>query len=143
VSDPFNLQRFVDAQDPVFDEVRAELRAGRKRSHWMWFVFPQIQGLGRSSMATKYAISSRAEATAYLQHTILGPRLRECVQLVLSIPDASAREIFDSPDDVKFRSSLTLFAHATTDNQLFLEALEKYFDGQFDPLTVQQLAMTR
>lgn len=137
--DPYNLQRFVDAQDTIYDSVLAELRAGRKTSHWMWFVFPQIQGLGHSSIAREFAISSLAEAEAYLKHPILGPRLRECTRLVNLVEDQSAEEIFGAVDNLKFRSSMTLFAQAASDNQLFLEALQKYYGGKLDPLTLQQL----
>ena len=124
--DPYGLERFVAAQDPVFEEVRAELRAGRKRTHWMWFVFPQMKGLGHSPMAQKYAIGSREEAAAYLEHPILGPRLRECTALVNQIEGRSLDQIFGYPDDLKFRSSMTLFAQASSDNQVFKAALEKY-----------------
>ena len=139
VNDPYNLQRFVDAQDPVFDEVRAELRAGRKRGHWMWFIFPQIKGLGRSQLASTYAIASREEAAAYLGHPVLGPRLRECTRLVNLIAGRSIEDFLGYPDDRKFRSSMTLFAHASNDNQVFLDALEKYFDGDSDRLTLAQM----
>jgi len=138
-SDPFHLQRFVDAQEDIFDEVCAELRNGRKQSHWMWFIFPQIKGLGSSSTAQYYAIFSKAEAEAYLLHPVLGPRLRECTRLVNQIEGRSLRQIFGTPDDLKFRSSMTLFALATPDNQLFLEALQKYCAGQFDRLTLELL----
>ena len=124
--DPYDLERFVAAQNPVFEQVRAELRAGRKRTHWMWFVFPQMKGLGRSAMAEKYAIASPEEAAAYLEHPILGPRLRACTALVNQIEGRSLDEIFGYPDDLKFRSSMTLFAQATTDNQVFKAALAKY-----------------
>jgi uncharacterized protein (DUF1810 family) len=127
MSDPFDLQRFVDAQDPVYDQVREELRRGRKETHWMWYVFPQLRGLGHSQMAYRYGISSQAEAEAYLQHPILGPRLRECTRLVNLIDGCSIDEIFGSPDNLKFRSSMTLFASASTDNAEFLRAIEKYF----------------
>jgi uncharacterized protein (DUF1810 family) len=139
MTDLYNLQRFVDAQNPVFDEVRAELGAGRKRSHWMWFVFPQIAGLGLSPMAARYAISSRAEAAAYLGHPILGPRLRECARLATAIEGRTADDIFGYPDNLKFRSSMTLFAHATPDNGVFTEAIAKYFAGSFDPQTLERL----
>lgn len=139
MADPFRLQRFVDAQAPVFDEVRAELRAGRKRGHWMWFVFPQISGLGASPTADRYAVSSLAEAEAYLAHPLLGPRLRECTELVRAIEGRAVREIFGYPDDLKFRSSITLFAHATHDSTLFTEAIGKYFPDGFDPLTLERL----
>ena len=121
------------------DRVLAELRAGRKSSHWMWFVFPQIRGLGQSPMARQFAIASRAEAEAYLGHPILGPRLRECTRLVNAVAGRGIGEIFGSPDDLKFRSSMTLFAHATSDNGIFVEALAKYFGGAEDPLTLQKL----
>ena len=117
----------------------AELRAGRKSSHWMWFVFPQIEGLGHSPTAQRFAIASRAEAESYLRHPILGARLRECTQLVNAVVGRSIEEIFGYPDHLKFRSCMTLFAHATTDNEVFLEALRKYFGGEDDPLTVDRL----
>ncbi len=139
MGDLYDLQRFVSAQDPVFDDVCSELRRGRKTSHWMWFIFPQIAGLGRSSIAQRYAISSRAEAEAYLNHPVLGPRLRGCTRLVLDLQGRSLDYIFGSPDDMKFCSSMTLFAHATRDNQLFLDALQKYCSGRFDPLTMERL----
>ena len=138
-ADPHDLQRFVDAQEPVFEQVCSELRAGRKREHWIWFIFPQIQGLGYSFTSRRFAIRSRAEAQAYLTHPILGPRLRECTRLVTAVEGRSIQEILGSPDDMKFRSSMTLFAHATTDNQVFLDALKKYFGSQFDPLTLERL----
>ena len=137
--DRYDLQRFIDAQNPVFDQVRAELRAGRKRSHWMWFVFPQIRGLGNSPMAQKYAISSRAEAEAYLDHPILGPRLRECTRLVIAVEGRAIGEIFGFPDELKFRSSMTLFAHTTADSKLFADAVEKYFPAGFDAQTLERL----
>jgi len=139
MDDPFHLQRFVDAQAPVYDQVRAELRAGRKRSHWMWFVFPQIQGLGHSHVAEKFAISSLKEAKAYLEHPVLGSRLRECTRLVNAVEGRPVDEIFGYPDHLKFRSCMTLFALATTDNQTFTEALRKYFDGENDDLTLKLL----
>jgi uncharacterized protein (DUF1810 family) len=137
--DPSNLQRFVDAQSPVIDGVMAELLDGYKRGHWMWFVFPQIVGLGSSSMAREFAISSLEEAKAFLSHPILGPRLRECTRLVNLLAGRSISQIFGYPDDLKFRSCMTLFAHATSDNQVFTEALRKYFGGEFDPLTLERL----
>jgi len=133
------LERFVQAQDPVIDRVLTELSAGHKASHWMWFVFPQIQGLGRSPTAQRFAISSRAEAEAYLRHVVLGARLRECTRLVNAVDGRSVEEIFGHPDYLKFRSSMTLFAHAAADNQIFLDALRKYFGGEEDPLTVERL----
>ena len=139
MGDLYDLQRFVSAQDPVFEDVCSELRQGRKASHWMWFIFPQIKGLGRSSIAQHYAISSKAEAEAYLNHPVLGPRLRECTRLVLEVQSRSLDDIFGSPDNMKFCSSMTLFAHATPDNQLFRDALQKYCSGRFDPLTIERL----
>ena len=138
MSDPFDLERFVDAQDPVFAQVTAELRAGAKRSHWMWFVFPQIEGLGRSEMARRYAIGSRQEAEAYLRHPTLGPRLRECTRLVCLTEGRSAHQIFGAPDDLKFHSSMSLFANVAP-NDIFSEALAKYFDGKADPATLERL----
>ena len=138
-SDRFDLQRFVDAQERVYPSVLDELRAGRKRSHWIWFVFPQIAGLGSSATAARYAISSLDEARAYLRHDVLGPRLHECTRLVNAVPDRSIGEIFGSPDDMKVRSSMTLFAHATEDNSDFVELLARYYDGNEDPLTLQRL----
>ena len=124
--DPYDLNRFIDAQAPVYETVVAELKSGRKRTHWMWFIFPQLAGLGRSPMAQSYAIASVAEAAAYLDHPVLGLRLRECTQLVLEIDNRTLREIFGSPDDLKFRSSMTLFAEAAAGDQLFAAALHKY-----------------
>jgi uncharacterized protein (DUF1810 family) len=118
----------------------AELRAGRKDSHWMWYVFPQIAGLGLSAMAQTYAIASLAEARAYLEHPVLGDRLVDCVAAVVGVKGRSAHQIFGSPDDVKFRSSLTLFAQAAPDQPLFRRALELYFDGEPDPRTLEILA---
>lgn len=139
MNDPYDLQRFVDAQAAVIDDVLRELRQGRKRSHWMWFVFPQIHGLGSSPTAVRYAITSLAEAKAYLAHPVLGPRLRECTQLVLQVQGRSAREIFGQPDDMKFRSSMTLFARAAPDEPLFSEAIREYFDGRLDAPTLERL----
>lgn len=134
-----SLERFVQAQEPAIEQVLAELRAGQKTGHWMWFVFPQIQGLGHSPTAQRFAIASRTEAEAYLRHPVLGPRLRECTGVVNAIQGGSIEEIFGSPDDLKFRSCMTLFAHATADNQVFLDALHKYFRGQEDPATLERL----
>jgi len=135
-SDPYNLQRFVDAQCVVYEDVCAELRAGCKSSHWMWFIFPQIKGLGRSSSSNWFAISSITEAEAYLLHPILGQRLKECTQLVNIVEGRSIQEIFGFPDYLKFRSCMTLFTHATLDNHVFHEALRKYSAGEFDPVTL-------
>jgi uncharacterized protein (DUF1810 family) len=121
------LQRFVDAQDPVYEGVLSELRRGRKDTHWMWFVFPQMKGLGHSANAVRYGIDSQAEAEAYLRHPVLGPRIRECTRLVNQIEGKSIDEIFGYPDDLKFRSCMTLFASATEDNAVFVEALGNYW----------------
>ncbi len=137
--DSFDLQRFVTAQNPVFDRVLIELRQGYKQSHWMWFVFPQLQGLGRSVVAARYAIPSLQCAKAYIRHPVLGPRLRQCTGLVIAVEGRSIHEIFGSPDDLKFHSSMTLFAHATEDNELFTEALKKYFDARFDAATLERM----
>jgi uncharacterized protein (DUF1810 family) len=137
-SDPYDMQRFVDAQRGVYAQAETELRAGRKESHWMWYIFPQIQGLGQSSMAQKYAISSLEEAKAYLDHPILGPRLRECTRLVTALESRSIEEVFGYPDNLKFHSSMTLFARAD-DNQIFKQALHKYFRSEFDSRTIEQL----
>jgi uncharacterized protein (DUF1810 family) len=137
-ADPFHLERFVLAQDRVYKHVLSELEAGEKVSHWMWFIFPQIRGLGRSPISVEYAISSSEEARAYLEHPVLGQRLRECTRLVLLVEGRSAFEIFDEPDDMKFRSSMTLFAHVSTED-IFQRALDKYFDGVPDRLTLDRL----
>jgi len=137
--DPHDLQRFVEAQKPVIDEVKNELRSGRKRTHWMWYVFPQIAGLGSSRMSRRYAIASRAEADAYLAHPTLGPRLRDCTALVNAVEGRSANEIFGSPDDLKFRSSMTLFDAVADDPTPFNTALERYYDGTPDPKTLARL----
>lgn len=139
----YDLERFVDAQNPVFDEVRAELQEGRKAGHWMWFVFPQIEGLGRSETARRFAISSREEGEAYLRHPILGPRLRECTRLVLLLEGRSAHQIFGSPDDRKFHSSMTLFACVTADNAVFDDSLRKYFAGELDGATIEKLGLAK
>ena len=133
--DPFDLQRFVDAQDSVYRRVVAELSAGRKQSHWMWFIFPQIAGLGFSAMAQRYAMSSTEEAAAYLAHDILGPRLVECTGLVLGVKDKTIRAILGSPDDLKFRSSMTLFS-AVSDDPVFDAAIAKYYAGAKDQATL-------
>lgn len=138
--DPFDLQRFVTAQDPVYDTVLAELRAGRKRSHWIWFVFPQLRGLGRSATAERFGIASLAEARAYLEHPVLGPRLRECTRLVQRLEGRSAEHVFGFPDVLKVRSSMTLFARAADDDDDFAAVLEKFYDGEQDPATVELLA---
>jgi len=135
----FDLQRFLDAQAPVIARVQSELRAGAKRAHWMWFVFPQIAGLGHSAMAERYAIVSLDEAKAYAAHPVLGTRLRDCTALVLAVKDKGAHAIFGSPDDLKFHSCMTLFARAAPEEPLFNQALERFFNGREDPLTVERL----
>jgi uncharacterized protein (DUF1810 family) len=139
VNDPYHLQRFIEAQNPVYPQVCAELRSGQKQSHWMWFIFPQLRGLGHTQMAIKFGIASREEAEAYLQHPLLGPRLRECTRLATEVEGRSIHEILGSPDDLKFRSSMTLFASVTSDNDIFTAALQKYFGGEFDRLTLETL----
>ncbi|MFW5964551.1 MAG: DUF1810 domain-containing protein [Natronomonas sp.] len=137
---PYDLQRFVEAQNPVISQVKQELSSGQKRSHWMWYVFPQVAGLSSSRMAQRYAISSREEAEAYLEHPILGPRLRECTELVNDVDGRSANDIFGSPDDLKFRSSMTLFEAVADDASPFRTALEQYYDGERDPKTLAFLS---
>jgi uncharacterized protein (DUF1810 family) len=137
--DPFNLQRFVDAQNPVYESVCAELRAGAKRSHWIWFIFPQIQGLGTSAMSRMFAISSADEARAYLDHRILGARLQECTQLILGIENSSLNQIFGSPDDMKFISSMTLFASVSAPGSIFSNAIDRYSPAGPDAATLERL----
>ena len=143
MEDPFNLQRFADAQAAVYSQVCAELRRGRKTSHWMWFIFPQIQGLGQSPMAIRFAIGSIAEANAYLLHPLLGLRLRECCDLLLKVEGRSIEEIMGYPDDLKLKSSMTLFSQAEgddqRDNSTFLAVLQKYFKGEPDGATLRLL----
>ncbi|HVW74434.1 MAG TPA: DUF1810 domain-containing protein [Rhizomicrobium sp.] len=134
------LDRFVAAQEPVYAQALAELKAGHKASHWMWFVFPQIAGLGRSAMARAYAIQSLDEARAYLAHPVLGARLHECCQALMNLRGRRAEEIFGSIDAMKFRSSLTLFAEADHEDVLFFNLLEKYFDGDADEATLEVLS---
>lgn len=136
--DTFNLQRFIDAQTPVIEDALGELRAGRKRTHWMWFVFPQIAGLGSSAMAVRYAIGSQAEARAYLAHPVLGDRLRESVRLVVAAGRPLA-EVFGHPDDLKFRSCVTLFGAVAPDEAVFAEALDRCYGGVRDLATLEKL----
>lgn len=136
----FNLERFVDAQIGVYDTALAELRAGHKRTHWMWFIFPQIEGLGHSAMAQRYAIRSADEAAAYLAHPVLGPRLRACAAAVASHHDRGVDEIFGHPDNLKFHSSMTLFADVAPDEAIFQTCLDQFFDGRADPATLDRLA---
>lgn len=138
-ADQYDLQRFVDAQDRGYDAVLGELRSGKKRSHWIWFIFPQLRGLGRSPTAERYGISSLDEARAYLAHDVLGPRLRECSRLVARIDGHSADEIFGWPDNLKVRSSMTLFARATDGDAEFRTVLDKFYDGEDDPATIELL----
>ncbi|MEH6691695.1 MAG: DUF1810 domain-containing protein [Pseudorhizobium pelagicum] len=138
-SNGFDLERFTQAQAPVYRQVLAELQQGAKRSHWMWFVFPQVEGLGSSSMAERYAIGSRAEAEAYLRHPVLGPRLVECTQLMLQHEGTSANAILGSPDDMKFRSCMTLFAAVSEKGSPFERALAVFYGGNRDEKTVARL----
>lgn len=140
MSKTYVLERFVQAQQPVYEQAMEELRDGRKQSHWMWFIFPQIKGLGRSEMARLYAISSKDEAAAYLVHPVLGPRLEHCTQLVLAIQGKSLNEIFGAPDDMKFRSSMTLFASVAGPASIFQACLKKYCGNQPDLDTLNGLA---
>jgi len=135
--DPHDLQRFLRAQEPTYATALAELRSGQKRSHWMWFIFPQIEGLGQSPTSKYYAIKSLAEARAYLQHPVLGSRLRECAEAVLAIEGRSAAEIFGFPDDLKLRSSMTLFAALDGPNSVFARVLERFYGGRPDEQTLR------
>ena len=139
MNDRYDLQRFVDAQESIYAQVLKELKAGRKSSHWMWFIFPQLSGLGYSSMARRYAISGRDEALAYSEHPVLGPRLRECTALINNITGSTIHQILGTPDDLKFRSSMTLFSRCSRDPQIFLDALDRYFEDGVDPATVKLL----
>ena len=138
--DPYDLQRFVDAQEHVYTRALSEIQSGRKRSHWMWFIFPQIDGLGASSMSRRYAIRSVAEAKAYLAHPLLGPRLLESAEAVLAVETTSALELFGSPDDMKLRSCATLFASVSSEDSVFSQLINKYFDGKPDDRTLQLIA---
>ena len=141
MSDGHDLRRFVTAQEGVYESALSELRAGRKTSHWMWFVFPQIAGLGRSATAQKYAIASLEEAEAYLAHPVLGPRILECARTLTQLSGLSALEIFGSVDAQKLKSSMTLFARAAPDQSLFQDVLARYFDGAEDQETLRRLAV--
>lgn len=140
MTDPHDLQRFVLAQDPVYTEVCAELAAGAKTSHWMWFVFPQLKALGHSATAQHFGIASRAEALAYWQHPVLGPRLKACSELVVAVEGRTALQIFGSTDQLKFRSCMTLFAQVAPQEPVFNQALAKYFGGEADARTLELLA---
>ena len=137
--DPHNLSRFVKAQDPVYDQVCLELTQGFKMTHWIWFIFPQISGLSLSETSRKFSISSLKEAVAYMNHPILGPRLIECTALLTDVSSRTIKQILGLTASMKFRSSMTLFTHATPENQLFETALLKYFSGQYDQLTIAKL----
>jgi uncharacterized protein (DUF1810 family) len=139
--DPHNLNRFVQAQADDYEQALAEIRSGRKQSHWMWYIFPQFDGLGFSSTAKRYAIKSVAEAQAYLGHPVLGPRLRECAEAVLSVEGRSALEIFGSPDDLKLRSCATLFAYVSPTGSVFHRLLDKYYQGERDSKTLSLLGI--
>ena len=139
MADPYDLQRFILAQDPIYSQVCAELAAGAKTSHWMWFVFPQLKALGRSAIAQHFGIASRAEAEAFWQHPVLGFRLKACSELVMADEGESALQIFHSPDDLKFRSSMTLFAQVAPQEPVFNRALAKYFGGNADAKTLDLL----
>jgi uncharacterized protein (DUF1810 family) len=139
MNDPYHLRRVVEAQNGVYEQVCSELREGRKSSHWMWFIFPQVRGLGHSPTAERFAISSKQEAEAYLSHSILGPRLRECARLVMQVSGRSIEQIFGYPDHLKFKSSMTLFAQVVGDNQVFVDALQKYCGGELDRATLERL----
>lgn len=138
-TDPFDLNRFISAQEDVYDSVLSELKAGHKRTHWMWYIFPQIDGLAYSSMSKHYAIKSLAEAQSYLHHPVLGKRLRECAETILAVEGRSASEIFGSPDDLKLKSSLTLFASVLNSAPVFAAALDKYYHGERDSRTLKLL----
>jgi uncharacterized protein (DUF1810 family) len=140
MSDPFDLQRFLDAQAPVYPRVVTELRRGQKQSHWMWFIFPQFAGLGHSAMAHRFAIASREEAVAYLGHAVLGSRLKECTALVCAVEGRSIREILGSPDDMKFQSSMTLFSAVSSDPE-FSAAIAKFYGGKPDQRTLDLLSL--
>ena len=140
-SDPYNLKRFLDAQATTYDRALAELKAGQKRSHWIWYIFPQYRGLGFSAMSQKYAIQSLDETSAYLAHPILGDRLLECTTAVLGITGRSAYKIFGSPDDLKLRSCATLFAVVSPADSLFVQLLDRFYQGQRDTKTLQLLGL--
>jgi len=141
MTDPYDLSRFVEAQEGDYEKAIAEIRSGRKHSHWMWYVFPQFEGLGSSFTSRRYAIKSLAEAKAYLNHPVLGPRLLECVEEALGIEGRSAHDIFGSPDDMKLRSCATLFAHVSAADSVFDRLLDKYFNGKVDDKTLQLLSI--
>ena len=137
--DSYALQRFVDAQDRVYDQVCSELRQGLKMTHWMWFIFPQIGGLSSSAMSRRFAITSLDEADTYLNHSVLGPRLIQCTEFVVNTSGRTLKQILGPTDNMKFRSCMTLFAHTTASNEVFEDALQRYFSGQYDQLTLDRL----
>ena len=141
-ADPYDLNRFVHAQDGDYQQALSELKNGRKRSHWMWYIFPQLDGLGSSSLSKLYSIKSEDEARAYLEHPLLGPRLTECAEAILAVDGKSARTILGAPDDLKLRSCATLFAHVSAPGSVFERILEKFYAGERDPVTVRLLAST-
>jgi len=143
MDDPYGLSRFIEAQDTDYEQALAEIRSGRKRSHWMWYVFPQFTGLGSSPTSSHYAIKSRDEAEAYLSHPILGRRLVECAEAVVQIRDRSALEVFGSPDDMKLRSSATLFASLSPEGSVFHRLIDQYFDGRRDDRTIELMGPAR
>jgi uncharacterized protein (DUF1810 family) len=138
-SDPHDLERFVRAQEPIYDQALLEIQRGRKQSHWMWYLFPQIHGLGMSATSRRYAIKSREEAAAYLVHPLLGPRLLTCTKALLELQGMTATAIFGSPDDLKLRSSATLFAAVSAPGSVFHELLDRYYGGEPDPRTLTLL----
>ena len=137
--DPYHLERFVEAQNPVYDQVCWELQQGLKMTHWIWFIFPQIGGLSSSAMSKRFSISSLEEADAYLDHSLLGPRLIQCTEFIINTSGRTLKQILGPTDNMKFRSSMTLFVHATTSNEVFEVALQRYFSGQYDQLTLDRL----
>jgi len=137
--DPYRLERFVEAQDPVYDQVCWELQQGLKMTHWMWSTFPQIEGLSSSAMSRRFAITSLEEADAYLDHSVLGPRLVQCTEFVVNTSGRTLKQILGPTDNMKFRSCMTLFAHTTASNEVFEDALQRYFSGQYDQLTLDRL----
>lgn len=141
VSNPFDLERFVQAQEDDYGRALAEIMSGRKRSHWIWYIFPQLDGLGFSAISRRYSIKSIAEAAAYLSHPLLGPRLTECAEAALGVEGRSASEIFGSPDDMKLRSCATLFAHVSPAKSVFHRLLDKYFQGEPDGKTLELLGV--
>lgn len=138
---PYNLARFIEAQNPVYGQVCQELEQGHKLSHWMWFIFPQMEGLSASAVSRRFAISSLQEAESYINHPVLGDRLIECTGLVINVSDRTINQILGPIDSMKFRSCMTLFTHATIDNDLFKKALKKYFSGEYDRLTIEKLGL--